>query len=240
MMGMLYIFFKKNKTNERIIIYAYSYTEAKEALFALNSYANMIYDINEYRAQSVDTAKVEEELNITKEYSGYPYILSEADYEKIEPYIIDKQYSYMHNAHVLTKKMTDPFGINCVNGEKCNSLYTLDEFKHSMQQMVENKEKQRNEIESMFDHIGEVWYTVIKTPLRLGPENYIYGRSRKEVLDTFNEYNKDINHEGLYKGVYLLISSYPNYNVDDLTRYEKFVTYIKEHNIKKLPFITNY
>ena len=236
-MSTLYIFYKKDKFNERVIIYANSYLEAKEALFALNSYADLVYDINEYKYQHVDTVALYNELKLNDTYEGYPYILTEENYKNIEKSIEDKTFSNMHNTHVLTKGMANHMG---ADDNKCNSLYTLEEFKRSMQQMTENKEKQRNEIDSMIDHIGDVWYTVIKTPLRLGPENYIYGRSRKEVLDTFNEYNKDINHEGLYKGVYLLISSYPNYNVDDLTRYEKFVTYIKEHNIKKLPFITNY
>jgi len=236
-MSTLYIFYKKDKFNERVIIYANSYLEAKEALFALNNYADLVYDINEYRYQHVDTVALYNELKLNDTYEGYPYILTEENYKNLEKSIEDKTFSNMHNTHVLTKGMADRMGID---DKKCNSLYTLDEFKRSMQQMAESKEKQRNEIDSMIDHIGEVWYTVIKTPLLLGPENYIYGRSRKEVLDTFNEYNKDINHEGLYKGVYLLISSYPNYNIDDLARYDKFVTYIKEHNIKKLPFITNY
>lgn len=236
-MSTLYIFYKKDKFDERVIIYANSYLEAKEALFALNNYADLVYDINEYRYQHVDTVALYNELKLNDTYEGYPYILTEENYKNIEKSIGDKTFSNVHNTHVLTKGMADHM---CVDDKTCNSLYTLEEFKRSMQQMSESKEKQRNEINSMIDHVGEVWYTVIKTPLRLGPENYIYGRSRKEVLDTFNEYNKNINHEGLYKEVSLLITSYPNYTADDLKRYDKFVTYIKEHNIKKLPFITNY
>ena len=78
----------------------------------------------------------------------------------------------------------------------------------------------------------------IRISVSFRSRNYVYGRSRKEVLDTLNEY--DEKYKDLQKGVYLLITSYPNYTNDDLKRYDKFVTYIKEHNIKKLPFITNY
>ena len=233
-MSTLYIFYKKDKFNERVIIYANSYLEAKETLFALNNYADLVYDINEYKYQHVDTSALYNELKLNDTYEGYPYILTEENYKNIEKSIEDKTFSNMHNTHVLTKGMADRMGIY---DKKCNSLYTLDEFKRSMQQMTENKEKQRNEIESMFDHIGDVWYAKFKTPLRLGPENYVYGRSRKEVLDTLNEYDK---YNNIRKEAYLLISSYPNYTDEDLKRYDKFVTYIKEHNIKKLPFITNY
>lgn len=234
-MSTLYIFYKKDKFNERVIIYANSYLEAKEALFALNSYADLVYDINEYKYQHVDTVALYNELKLNDTYEGYPYILTEENYKNIEKSIEDKTFSNMHNTHVLTKGMADRIGID---DKKCNSLYTLDEFKRSMQQMTENKEKQRNMIDDMINHIGDVWYTKLESPLRLGPENYVYGRSRKEVLDTLNEY--DEKYKDLQKGVYLLITSYPNYTNDDLKRYDKFVTYIKEHNIKKLPFITNY
>lgn len=234
-MSTLYIFYKKDKFNERVIIYANSYLEAKEALFALNNYADLVYNINEYRYQHVDTVALYNELKLNDTYEGYPYILTEENYKNLEKSIEDKTFSNIHNTHVLTKGMADRMG---VDDKKCNSLYTLEEFKRSMLQMTESKEKQRNEIDSMIDHIGDVWYTVIKTPLQLGPENYVYGRSRKEVLDTLNEY--DEKYKELQKGAYLLISSYPNYTTEDLKRYDKFVTYIKEHNIKKLPFITNY
>lgn len=235
-MSTLYIFYKKNKFNERVIIYANSYLEAKETLFALNNYADLVYDINEYRYQHVDTVALYNELKLNDTYEGYPYILTEENYKNIEKSIEDKTFSNIHNTKVLTKGMADHL---YADDKKCNSLYTLEEFKRSMQQMSESKEKQRNEINSMIDHIGDVWYAKIyPNNLRLGPENYVYGRSRKEVLDALNEY--DEKYKKLQNDVYLLITSYPNYTMDDLKRYEKFVNYIKEHNIKKLPFITNY
>ena len=233
-MSKLYIFYKKYKTNERVIIYADSYMEAKDTLFALNNYADLIYDLNEYKLQHVNTEKLFKELHLDETYDGYPYILTEENYKNLEDAIIDKLFSNIHNAHVLTKKIS---GNMNEDNKICNSLYTLDEFKRSLQQMQDNRERQKNGISNMMDHVGEIWYTKIyPSNLRLGPENYVYGRSRKEVLDTLNEYNENIKN----KDVYLLITSYPNYTMDDLKRYEKFVTYIKEHNIKKLPFITNY
>jgi len=234
-MSTLYIFYKKNKFNERVIIYANSYLEAKETLFALNNYADLVYDINEYRFQHVDTVALYNELKLNDTYEGYPYILTEENYKNLEKSIEDKTFSNIHNTKVLTKEIAD----SLTNKNSNYSMYTLEEFKRSMQQMSESKEKQRNEINSMIDHIGDVWYAKIyPNNLRLGPENYVYGRSRKEVLDALNEY--DEKYKKLQNDVYLLITSYPNYTMDDLKRYEKFVTYIKEHNIKKLPFITNY
>lgn len=233
-MNTLYIFYKKNKTNERIIIYADSYMEAKDTLFALNNYADLVYDLNEYKLQHVNIEKLFKELHLDETYDGYPYILTEENYKNLEDAIEDKSFSNIHNTHVLTKKIA---GNMNKDNKICNSLYTLDEFKRSLQQMQDNRERQKNGINNMMDHVGEIWYTKIyPNNLRLGPENYVYGRSRKEVLDALNEYDKNIKN----KDIYLLITSYPNYTMDDLKRYEKFVTYIKEHNIKKLPFITNY
>ena len=236
-MSTLYIFYKKDKFNERVIIYANSYLEAKEALFALNNYADLVYDINEYKYQHVDTVALYNELKLNDTYEGYPYILTEENYKNLEKSIEDKTFSNIHNTKVLTKEIADHLHADDKN---CRyPIYSLDEFKRSLQQMQDNREKQKNGISNMIDHVGEIWYAKIyPNNLRLGPENYVYGRSRKEVLDALNEY--DEKYKKLQKDVYLLITSYPNYTMDDLKRYEKFVTYIKEHNIKKLPFITNY
>ena len=236
-MSTLYIFYKKDKFNERVIIYANSYLEAKEALFALNNYADLVYDINEYKYQHVDTVALYNELKLNDTYEGYPYILTEENYKNIEDSIEDKTFSNIHNTKVLTKEIADHLHADDKN---CRyPIYSLDEFKRSLQQMQDNREKQKNGISNMIDHVGEIWYAKIyPNNLRLGPENYVYGRSRKEVLDALNEY--DEKYKKLQNDVYLLITSYPNYTMDDLKRYEKFVTYIKEHNIKKLPFITNY
>jgi hypothetical protein len=233
-MSALYIFYKKDKTNERVIIYADSYMEAKDALFALNNYADLVYDLNEYKLQHVNIAKLFNELHLDETYDGYPYILTEENYKNLEDAIEDKLFSNIHNTHVLTKGLAEKMKVDDINKFP---FYSLDEFKRSLQQMQDNRDKLKNEIDNMITHVGEIWYMKINTSnLRLGAENYIYGRSRKEVLDTLYEYDKTIKNNGTY----LLITSYPNYTNDDIKRYEKFVTYIKEHNIKKLPFITNY
>ena len=238
-MSTLYIFYKKNKTNERAIIYANSYLEAKETLFALNNYADIVYDLNEYRYQHVDTEKLYAELHLDDNYEGYPYILTEENYKNLENYIKDKQFSCMHNTHILTKKLA-----NELSGEESSNkyvkypLYSLTEFKNLLWTASDNNKNKKKAISDMIDHIGDIWYTTLEKKLRVGPENYVYGKSRKEVLDTLikmDERYKDERPE-----IKLLIVSYPNYTEDDINRYDKFVSYIKDHKIKKLPIITNY
>ena len=67
-MSTLYIFYKKNKANERTVIFANSYLEAKETLFILNKHADIVYDLDKCRYQHIDTEKLYGELHKYKKY----------------------------------------------------------------------------------------------------------------------------------------------------------------------------
>ena len=235
MMSNLFIFYKKNITNSRIIIFAQSYIEAKETLFALNNYADIEYNLNEYRLQMVDTDKLYEELHL-KDYEGYPYILTEENYERLSKYIENKTFSQLHNTQILTKKRAE-----FLSGGEENKFQSTQEFIETLKNNAEHKESLRNEILSMFKNIGEVWYAPITRQYsKMICDDIIYGRSRYEVIET---YNKLLNDKLIYdRGMKpsLLIEKYPNYSEEDINRYIKFRNYIKEHNIKQLPIITDY
>ena len=145
-MSNLFIFYKKNKTDKRVIIFAQSYIEAKETLFALNSYADIEYDLNEYRLQEVDTEKLYEELNL-EDYEGYPYILTEDNYKHISDYVVNKSFSQLHNTKVLTQKRAE---FLCGDSNKFPST---QEFIEGLKNNAEHKESIRNEISSMFNKL---------------------------------------------------------------------------------------
>ena len=62
-------------SQKRIIIYAESYLEAKEALFEFNPWADKTYNILEYKKYEVDKLKYGEILNLDIEMLSYPRIL---------------------------------------------------------------------------------------------------------------------------------------------------------------------
>lgn len=242
-MSTLYIFYKKDKFNERVIIYANSYLEAKEALFALNNYADLIYDLNEFKCQHVNEEKMYEELKLNEEYEGYPYILTEENYKNIENSIIDKTYSNIHNTHLLTKKYANNLGM-CDNSSNNNPLYTTEEFVSLLKEHSEEKKKTLNSIESMIKNIGDVWFAKYKSNVNTNyitamyTDKYVYGHNRYEVINELKRLSEDNKNKIDNFDTYLLISSYPNISSNDIKRYKDFVTYIKNHNIKKLPFTT--
>ena len=75
---MIYIFYKYEK-NERIIIFALSYIEAKEALYSLNSYADHIYNLTEYKMYDIDMQKYCDILGIDVNDYDFPKIISEKE-----------------------------------------------------------------------------------------------------------------------------------------------------------------
>lgn len=234
-MSNLFIFYKKNKTDKRVIIFAQSYIEAKETLFALNNYADIEYDLNEYRLQIVDTDKLYEELHL-KDYEGYPYILTEENYNHLVNYIENKTFSNIHNTQILTKKRAEWW-----SGSDKNNFPSTQEFIEVLKNNAEHKEALRNEICSMFKNIGEVWYArITRKYSKLICEDIIYGRSRYEVIETYNKLLNDKLICDKWGTPSLLIENYPNYTQEDIDRYIKFKNYIKEHNIKQLPIITDY
>ena len=78
----LFIFYKYENDN-RIIVYASSYLEAKYAVLQFYTFGEKIFNLNDYLLQKVPTDKLFEILDIEKDiYTGYQFILSEYETTK--------------------------------------------------------------------------------------------------------------------------------------------------------------
>ena len=130
---MIFIF-RHYDSQKRIIIYAESYLEAKEALFEFNPYADKTYNILEYKKYEVDKLKYGEILNLDIEMLSYPRILSEKEFETIcsspEHIINDKAFNDIHNTKVLTKSFA---------GED-TALMSTSEFVNALKENADHKQ----------------------------------------------------------------------------------------------------
>lgn len=233
-LSKLFIFYKKlNKNqNDRVIIYADTYIEAKELLFAYNAYADQIYNLTEYKLQHVLTDKLFEICKIDEEFIGYPFIVAEYQYMKLEPYINDKQFSDIQHTKVLTKNLCD-----VLSPEIKTNTYSTGEFVNLLQEKTDLNIKYKKEIKSMLNTVGDIWF------IKIGESNklctYIYGKSRYQCLKIV----KDLDIKDYHTQPELLIkytgNTYDNIVNTDINNYEIMVSYMKKYNIKKFPFITS-
>lgn len=99
----LFCFYKKHKTNKRIIISAYTYFEAINLLIEFNINANEIYDLNEYIKYDLEKNTLFDICNIEKDYEGYPYFISEQLFKKLKSHILNYSFANIHNTKILKK-----------------------------------------------------------------------------------------------------------------------------------------
>ena len=241
---MIFIF-RHYDSQKRIIIYAESYLEAKEALFEFNPYADKTYNILEYKKYEVDKLKYGEILNLDIEMLSYPRILSEKEFEIIcsspEHIINDKAFNDIHNTKVLTKAFA---------GED-TTLMSTSEFVSALKENADMKDSVKRQIKKMLSIVGDIW-KLTYTSYRYKDVNgvikdaaSIYGLSRRQVLEMYNNqphkqvYGKLIIEPIIqpeYREVFELETN--DFSAKDIDEYNTLVNYMKKYNIKKFPFDT--
>ena len=241
---MIFIF-RHYDSQKRIIIYAESYLEAKEALFEFNPYADKTYNILEYKKYEVDKLKYGEILNLDIEMLSYPRILSEKEFETIcnspEHIINDKAFNDIHNTKVLTKAFA---------GED-TTLMSTSEFVSALKENADHRQVTKKQIKKMLAIVGDVW-KLTYTPYRYTDVNSvikdtasIYGLSRHQILEMYNNQQHKQGYGKLtiepiiqpqYKEVYELENN--DFSPKDIDEYNTFVTCMKKYHIKKFPFDT--
>ena len=241
---MIFIF-RHYDSQKRIIIYAESYLEAKEALFEFNPYADKTYNILEYKKYEVDKLKYGEILNLDIEMLSYPRILSEKEFETIcnspEHIINDKAFNDIHNTKVLTKAFA---------GED-TTLMSTSEFVSALKENADHRQVTKKQIKKMLAIVGDVW-KLTYTPYRYTDVNSvikdtasIYGLGRRQILEMYNNQQHKQGYGKLtiepiiqpqYKEVYELENN--DFSPKDIDEYNTLVTCMKKYNIKKFPFDT--
>ena len=222
----LFIFYKYENDN-RIIVYASSYLEAKYAVLQFYTFGEKIFNLNEYLLQKIPTDKLFEILNIEKDiYMGYQFILSEYEYAKLEPYIINKSASMVQHQKVLTKQFIED------NGGNSKLLPSTKEFINILQKTTLNKESLKQQINQLLNVVGDIWYVTLDGLTGL---EYIFGKSR---LQCQNLANKETKNYTTLNNPKLLINDINEITTDEIKLYKIMVDYIKANNINKFPFST--
>ena len=240
---MIFIF-RHYDSQKRIIIYAESYLEAKEALFEFNPWADKTYNILEYKMYEVDKEKYADIIGIDKDMISYPRIISENEFFLIRSssnhVLLDEQFKNLHNTKVLTKGYAGD-----------TSLMSTSEFVNALKENADMKDSVKRQIKKMLAIVGDVW-KLTYTPYRYTDVNSvikdtasIYGLSRRQILEMYNNQQHKQGYGKLtiepiiqpqYKEVYELENN--DFSPKDIDEYNTFVTCMKKYHIKKFPFDT--
>ena len=240
---MIFIF-RQYDSQTRIIIYAESYLEAKEALFEFNPWADKTYNILEYKMYEVDKEKYADIIGIDKDMISYPRIISENEFFLIRSssnhVLLDEQFKNLHNTKVLTKGYAGD-----------TSLMSTSEFVNALKENADMKDSVKRQIKKMLAIVGDVW-KLTYTPYRYTDVNgvikdtaSIYGLSRRQILEMYNNQQHKQGYGKLtiepiiqpqYKEVYELENN--DFSPKDIDEYNTLVTCMKKYHIKKFPFDT--
>lgn len=79
-MFKLFTFYRTDNSDACIHIAALTVMEAADALYALDNFASMHYNLREFKMEHINVFPI---LHIEEEYSELPYILSEEQYEYV-------------------------------------------------------------------------------------------------------------------------------------------------------------
>ena len=133
-MFKIFTFYRKDKSNACTHIAALTVMEAANALYELDNFSQMHYNIYEFKMENINVFPI---LNIDEDYSGLPYILSEEQYEyvvsehrkqqkdnKFERNVIDKSNVKYNTAIPINTKMDKmDNAISCI--DKANNEYKI-------------------------------------------------------------------------------------------------------------------
>ena len=131
-MFKIFTFYRKDKSNACIHIAALTVMEAANALYELDNFSQMHYNVHEFKMEHINVFPI---LNIDEDYSGLPYILSE------------EQYEYVVSEHRKQQK-DDKFERNTI--DKSNIKYNTAIPINTMNNAISRIDKANNECKIQF------------------------------------------------------------------------------------------
>ena len=126
-MFKIFTFYRKDKSNACIHIAALTVMEAANALYELDNFSQMHYNVHGFKMEHINVFPI---LNIDEDYSGLPYILSE------------EQYEYVVSEHRKQQK-DDKFERNTI--DKSNMKYNTAIPINTMNNEISRIDKSNNE-----------------------------------------------------------------------------------------------
>ena len=148
-MFKIFTFYRKDKSNACTHIAALTVMEAANALYELDNFSQMHYNIHEFKMENINVFPI---LNIDEDYSGLPYILSEKQYEYVVSEHRKQQKDNKFERNVIDKSNVKYNTAIPINTKMDNAISRIDKANNEYKIPLKNKPKvKKNDKEIKFD-----------------------------------------------------------------------------------------
>ena len=148
-MFKIFTFYRKDKSNACTHIAALTIMEAANALYELDNFSQMHYNIHEFKMENINVFPI---LNIDEDYSGLPYILSEKQYEYVVSEHRKQQKDNKFERNVIDKSNVKYNTAIPINTKMDNVISRIDKANNEYKIPLKNKPKvKKNDKEIKFD-----------------------------------------------------------------------------------------
>ena len=148
-MFKIFTFYRKDKSNACTHIAALTIMEAANALYELDNFSQMHYNIHEFKMENINVFPI---LNIDEDYSGLPYILSEKQYEYVVSEHRKQQKDNKFERNVIDKSNVKYNTAIPINTKMDNAISRIDKANNEYKIPLKNKPKvKKNDKEIKFD-----------------------------------------------------------------------------------------
>ena len=148
-MFKIFTFYRKDKSNACTHIAALTVMEAANALYELDNFSQMHYNIHEFKMENINVFPI---LNIDEDYSGLPYILSEEQYEYVVSEHRKQQKDNKFERNVIDKSNVKYNTAIPINTKMDNAISRIDKANNEYKIPLKNKPKvKKNDKEIKLD-----------------------------------------------------------------------------------------
>lgn len=137
-MFKIFTFYRKDKSNICIHIAALTVMEAANALYELDNFSQMHYNIHEFKMEHINVFPI---LNIDEDYSGLPYILSEEQYEYVVSEHRKQQKDNKFERNVIDMSNVKYNTAIPINTKMDNAISRIDKVNNEYKIPLKNKTK---------------------------------------------------------------------------------------------------
>ena len=183
-MFKIFTFYRKDKSNACTHIAALTVMEAANALYELDNFSQMHYNIHEFKMENINVFPI---LNIDEDYSGLPYILSEEQYEYVVSEHRKQQKDNKFERNVIDKsnvKYNTAIPINTKMDKMDNAISRIDKANNEYKIPLKNKPKvKKNDKEIKLDQSLNDTLNNLKNDTMDVLMKYMHQFNNKETCD---------------------------------------------------------
>lgn len=149
--------FKNLTQDSYIYVAASTYFEAYNLMMSFDKYADMHFDMHKFDIIYITSDNVFKVCKIDEEYRNMPFFIGPEAFDKLKQYIVSQE----KDSFILTKNNILENTLIIPAEKVPNNLFTLSEYKESIQQLIEEQHIISAELDKYFDNHDYILKTLV-------------------------------------------------------------------------------